>query len=689
MKKTTLKLLLFIIIALLFEVIIFNFGFFRTVFSGLESTDATYFVDTSNEEADIIYINNINTKVTSIKINYNQEIVDSLVDNYKQNGLPLTITYTPYFMLEGYSDYTMLDTKAIEINKDCTFLLDTTTKATTIALVTNTKNTPQIDSIKLNEPVFNFNIIRFCIIMLLFLYIDIIKNNNTLKAKYNFNDDTLKFKTIASDILILTCFAVIFIIYLSTQYSFLRPTNINSQLTVVSEPALSAQALLHNNGVLDINVSEELKNMENPYDYGIRKNQNINYSYDVSYYKGNYYSYFGLAPIITCVIPLRIITSQYFISIVYTAIFMVATLFIAFYVYKLLIIKYTKKDIPTILFYLGYFAIIFGSNYLTLLRGFKYDLPIASGIFYILLSMYFILTLNHKTLLKCILLGFSTALIVLSKPSFIVYYPILLILAIPEIKELYTKCHKEKTVPKFIVYIVSTIIPILILAIFQMWYNNLRFESIFEFGAKYQLTSYNMNILMSFSPSKVLYGLLKYIFALPLLNIIKFPFITVETIINMGGLNELTYQTRIIGLICIPLLYILFFKKFIIKKPKLKVKGKPTTSKQIILDQHLNLMINTILICGIILIALTTCMGGIGENYITDYKLLLNLFTIILWFKLLEVKDNNLRIRLFVILCIITILIYLPISLSGESNLLQNQSLSLTNYLTHTFEFWK
>lgn len=698
MKKASIKLIIFILIALLLEIFIFNFGCFRTLFSGVPSTNVEHIVDNSSGKA-IIYINDINEKVTSIRINYNENEKYNYINAAIQNNTSYAITYNISFMLNGYSTYTKLDSKTIDINKDSTFLLDTTVQATSIAIETSNTNLPKIESITINEPIFNFSLIRISIVLIYFMIIDLLKNKNILKFKYNFDDtdSVKKGKTIITDLIVVGLFACILITYIHTQYPFTSIILKDLDNTTLSEPALSASALLHNNGKLDLNVSDELKALDDPYDYPSRQDNNINYYYDVCYYNGSYYSYFGIAPILTCVIPLRILTSFYYSSIVYTALFLIASLFIGFIVYKLLIKKFTNKNIPTILFYLGYFAIIFGSNYLTLLRGWKYDLAIASGIFYILLSMYFVLTLNKKTILKCILLGFSLCFIVLSKPSYIIYYPILLLLAIPQIKELYFKC-KEKNKLAFIKYIIFTTIPIAILAIFQMWYNNIRFGSIIEFGAKYQLTSYNMTILMSFSFSKIIYGLLKFIFTLPIINAIKFPFVFAQSGIILHGLNEITYQTRIIGLISIPILYILLFKNIILnnieskkldKKSSSKIKEKIQTSKMSSTNKYLNIIINALLICGVLLIAITTCMGGIGENYISDFKVLLCMFSAILWFKLLEKNDNELIIKLFIITCIITLLLFIPLSFSGESNLLQNQNLPLSQLLAHTFEFWK
>ena len=320
---------------------------------------------------------------------------------------------------------------------------------------------------------------------------------------------------------------------------------------------------------------------------------------------------------------------------------------------------------------------------LTIMSGRKYDLCITCGIFYILLSILLILSLLQKEkfkLIKHLLLGIALGLIVLSKPSYILYYPILLVLYLPYLSK-QNKTNKIKS-------IITISIPIAIIAAFQMWYNYIRFGNVLEFGAKYQLTNYNMDIWMNFSFGKILLGFIKYLFNLPIFDPLAFPFITTKTKATMIGLNEYTYQNHIIGLIYTPILWILLFKNNILKNPK---KEKFDFKN---IDSNYKLLLNTSLIIGLLLITLTTCMGGISENYIIDYKLVLCLIASVLWFKYLENKPNTkeyvtTKNKLFIIICTISLILFIPISYNSEVNYLSNTNLNFTNYLTHTFEFWK
>ena len=673
MKKVLTRILLLLIITCIVECVFFNYPFWRTSISGEQSTNVEYSVD-SNDNKSVISLKNIDNRITSVKIHF--EDLSKSVKDYYYNGV---ISYTIRFATTDYSYWTQLNSKSFEYGEDACFKLDTHDNCTNMQILTDISVLPEIEKITINEPIFDFSILRFTIIFVICLFVDLLKNTSLLSAKYDFSRKML-------DMAIVGLFVVILIVYIFEQNNMMSLTQeeLNNVSTVYKEPMLSAMAI-QNNGVLDLEVSDSLKEMSNPYDAGKRDSSDISYEYDVSYYNGNYYSYFGIAPIISLVIPSRIILGRYFSSSVYNTIFLVLGIITAFAVYKKLIKRFViendKSIIPAVLFYLGFFAIIFGSNYLTILSGRKYDLAITTGIFYILASAWLILSLYESTkyrLVKYSLLGFTLSMIVLSKPSYILYYPLLFVLAWGHIKDIIT--HLKENRQELIKCILGTGVPLVIFAIFQMRYNYVRFENVLEFGAKYQLTSYNMNTLMSFSFGKILFGLSKYLFTMPVFDLVRFPFFAIQSGIYMGGLNELVYQNHIVGICFIPMIWIILFSKTIL--------SKGSNNKQY------KALLYSALIIGVLLIILTTCMGGISENYIIDYKLILCLFVSVMWFRLMvqDYKEKSIQkiiVRLFIAICLITIIMYLPISFTSEANYLQNQNLHLTNALTHIFEFWK
>ena len=257
--------------------------------------------------------------------------------------------------------------------------------------------------------------------------------------------------------------------------------------------------------------------------------------------------------------------------------------------------------------------------------------------------------------------GISLALSVLSKPTFILYYPISIFLIFMNLQN----DSKKDFAKNFACILVS----LCVFGLFQMIYNLVRFDDIFEFGAKYQLTGFDMNYCMSFTFGKIYAGILEYIFRLPSINPLVFPFVFANTNTSLISMSEICYENRLVGLAGIPILWILLFKKFALVNND---------------DKNLKRLTNICIITSLLSIITSTCMAGICEAYSIDFKLILAIISVILLLKLVENKKSSKEIcRLFLIICITTILIMLPINLTTEANWLAN-SYSLKNI----FEFW-
>lgn len=264
--------------------------------------------------------------------------------------------------------------------------------------------------------------------------------------------------------------------------------------------------------------------------------------------------------------------------------------------------------------------------------------------------------------IKLVLLGISLALCVLSKPTFIIYYILVLYFIIDKMSGLeLTEKIKDG---------IKILIPLILFGIFQMILNYIRFDNILEFGAKYQLTSFNMINCMKISFGKIIAGFLEYIFRIPEINPMKFPFVFINTNTSLVSINEVLYEHRLYGLIGIPILWIFLFKNSVIKK-----------------GDKINKFIICSLICVCLEIVVNTCFGGICEAYSIDFKLILCISAIIIFFKFLE-NGNIEKNRLFAYISIITILLMLPISFTTECNFLVNFKNDTTVTLKNFFEFW-
>lgn len=83
-----------------------------------------------------------------------------------------------------------------------------------------------------------------------------------------------------------------------------------------------ADAMLE--GHLDVHREDDvsaLLAMENPYDLGARYEQGIEYRWDHSFYKGHYYVYFGVVPVILLFLPYKLIFGKTLLTWQATAFF--------------------------------------------------------------------------------------------------------------------------------------------------------------------------------------------------------------------------------------------------------------------------------------------------------------------------------------------------------------------------------
>lgn len=638
-------LIISILIALFIEIFICNYGFFRTILVGNTNIKCSYSI-TDNK----ITISNIGSRVTSIRFNYNNKLTDK-------------ITYELHYTAEENSYYFSINPKIVLPSSKQYINFDTHSNCKTIDIDLLTESDLEINSIIINHPNMNISFIR--IILFFFISLLLLKVNNKSIYNIQYNKNSKIQNNIFLMILLEFCVIISSYILIQTNNNsfWVSKDNINKSDSLL----MQTEAIINGQIKLMEEPSDELKEMENPYDNIKRDDDNVEFLYDVAYYNGNYYNYFGIAPIITSILPFRLLTGGYTHQYIYNMFYMLIAILALYSLYKKLINKYIK-NISLVNFYLGFYAILFASNILTLLRGAKYDTVVTSGIAFLLISLNLAISIyenNKFKNIKLVLLGITTALIVLSKPNLIIYY---LLIAFFYLIGLSKQNKKE-----IIKNLLFTTIPLGLLAIFQMILNYIRFNNILEFGAKYQLTGFNMSACMSITFGKIYAGILEYIFKTPTIKPLEFPFVFINTNTNVLSINEICYENRLYGLIALPILYAFFLKKFIIKNTQ---------------NKEFSIFINLCIITSIISIILNSCFGGICETYSIDFKLILSIGAILLLLKWVELKNNDDINKIFFILTITTILLMIPISLTTENNFLENFASNTTVFLKNIFEFW-
>jgi len=317
-----------------------------------------------------------------------------------------------------------------------------------------------------------------------------------------------------------------------------------------------ANAFRHGNLSLDEKPDPALLALENPYDPDARAG--IKVPTDFSFYNGKYYLYFGVVPALLLTVAkyfgFGIIGDQYPVFIFISGTFIIQSL--------LIVMTWERffRNIPS---WMVPLAILFGgliSPFAWILTQARfYEAASASGQFFFLLGLYFIISAQNGTSIsnkRFMMGGASWALAFSSRPTLalLIGFVILIMVIIPVLRGYY----KTKLVSKTVYTLASIGLP-LVLGI-GIWglYNWARFDSFFETGFYYELAWPNLQKYNDqlFSPVYVLPNLYNYLFMAPSITdtfpfirsvqgagAAKFPSISLPEIYFTRGLTGIVYST--------------------------------------------------------------------------------------------------------------------------------------------------
>ena len=468
----------------------------------------------------------------------------------------------------------------------------------------------------------------------------------------------------------------------NAEHSMLRPyptlEEIRSPEMVVDVYMQQLDAFEKGQIALDLDVNPELETLDNPYDRGERVKKEIAYHWDRAYYNGTYYSYFGLAPLFMVYYPIFWLTGMLpttaFAGFLLTA-FTILMIFAA--VQGLMRLFAPRANL--LLFLLGEFAVVCGS-FLYLLEASSssfYYLPLISGIgwlaaFLALASFAFCACRSvsqartasgsvslqaaslqntsgeqspwkaWKRVLLFALCGISLVMIVLSRPN-------IALLAAAFAAPLFLMILLDKGLSwrqRLLESAFPFLIPVVIGAAAIMYYNYIRFDSLFEFGTSYQLTEsdirWNDLTLSLHHFASMLY----HYFIEPFVYTEFFPFLrfTSEKCVDFG--NYL-YQECSAGLFQMPLNLGIFLLAPVLLT---RSREKKDSRKKIVL---------TCLLLGILTLGYVNfLMGGIHIRYVCDLSLALSLSAFLLILDQVHYDNTrSARILYFIVLCALLITI--------------------------------
>jgi hypothetical protein len=237
--------------------------------------------------------------------------------------------------------------------------------------------------------------------------------------------------------------------------------------------------------------SETLLALENPYDYDLRVQANVeDFPWDVSLYKEKFYLYYGPVPAV-----LLTVFSEGFLSQIGDRHLVIAFAFGLFMYEILIMLKFLARSTPQAPAWLVGIAILTlgltAPTAIMLQESRLYQAAVFGCQFFLIGGCYWIystITDDRPTLWKLTLAGVHWGLALGTRSAILPVILYAAVIAMIGIFFVFRLTLSEMRLPFF-----ATAFPLLFAAASLAWYNQVRFDSIFEFGLKYTLT--NMNYL--------------------------------------------------------------------------------------------------------------------------------------------------------------------------------------------------
>ena len=440
---------------------------------------------------------------------------------------------------------------------------------------------------------------------------------------------------------------------------------------------------------IDVKPSEELLKLENPYDPYQR--EGIYYLWDRAYYDGSYYSYFGIAPILTVYYPYYLINRSLPSVDTVSAIFTVMTaLFFALSAVKLLSVM--SKRVPLPLVWILTLGGLFATQVFLVMRGNArfYYIAISSGMAFLSAFVWLLLCAisgnfglsgkktDKKRHLALVLSGVMYGLCFLSRLNMALFGAFLVIplLWFFVLRENVDGKGRFRPLKKIIVDLLCIGTPVILAFAGQLIFNYLRFDSFLEFGTNYQLTVSDISKNKLRLPD-LGYAIFHY-FLQPISFAENFPLPSL-LYTRLEEYGHFVYVDTGMGLFTNPFFWLLFGGIFVVFDKtfdKRRGNAEKITYSSVIL--------------GAVAVALMNfCLGGVIFRYTCDLTLLLSLAAIGVTFSLCDRKEKvggEASVAMgvnFAVTAMAVLGIFVAIGLAFSQNV------NLTEYPTTTYEFFR
>ena len=396
-----------------------------------------------------------------------------------------------------------------------------------------------------------------------------------------------------------------------------------------------AEALVLGQLHLDIEPHESLLNAEQPYNWEYRDVNEVIFPWDHAYYNGQFFSYFGIVPVLLLYLPFYLIFGVHISTQAATFIFSAISAIGLYLLWKEIVNKYLKS-IPYCLYLAGVASILFGSGLLLLVaRPRQYESAIASGLMFSVWGLYFVLCASrHDSFDRIrtfflVLCGICMSLAVGCRPTMLFVSLLVPVLMLPALRTCLPLglTLKNKQARKAIFKNAAALLtPYILIGAGLAWYNYARFGSIFEFGINYQLTIGTVAVLNDAGILGVLRraydGVNSFLFnGFAMAH--RFPFVFATT--PESVFTGFDFRDETVGAFALPITWFLPPIYYMRKKDAMK-KALP--------------IIVSMAVTSLILIALIL-PGAVAKRYVVDFFWLILLISLICMGLLFNEKQKH------------------------------------------------
>lgn len=377
-----------------------------------------------------------------------------------------------------------------------------------------------------------------------------------------------------------------------------------------NDSAAQYGALAHSllNGRLDLqrDPPAAMAEMQNPYDTAARQSAAPDALWDVAYYQGRYYVYFGIVPCLLFQLPFELLTGVPDLPPSLAMIVMAWLLILAVFG---LVRQAAQRWFPSAsaaACLLAAAGIAGGSQvYYLLLRPSVYEYAILCGAAFVLLALWQWLCaantpVQHhgKIMLHMALGSLCMALVAGCRPQMELFA----VLCLPIFWPQYIR-QKRLRSKQGIIEAIAFVLPVILVALGLMAYNAARFGSPFDFGANYNLTSNDMTH-RGFRIGRLAPAMFTYFLSLPVVQAV-FPYLAgtkMQTNFMGMTITEVFYGGALVSL---PLLW--------------AFAALPLLHRRMARQKDLRAMVLLPVLLAVILAALDCQMAGVLYRYLSDY----------------------------------------------------------------------